>query len=120
MKPHRCLQRLLLLTLLVTASGCVWLGMASRVLPPDTIAPAYNKLEGQTVGVMVWADRGVRIDWNTIQLDIASSLQDKLEKADPKLLKNAHFPVKAASIVRFQKDHPELEGTSVTDIAPRL
>jgi hypothetical protein len=108
------------LLLLVLISGCNILGVAAQALPPATIAPAYDKLKGQTVGVMVWAERGVRIDFPTIDLDLASAIQSRLEKAAPKDLKNTRFPVKPVSIVRFQKDHPELEGAPITEIAPRL
>jgi hypothetical protein len=59
---------------------------------------------------MVWADRAVRIDFPNIQLDIANAVQARLENAPPKTLNFVSFPVKPASIVRFQKDHPEIEG----------
>jgi hypothetical protein len=105
---------------ILVCSGCNIFAVAAQALPPATLAPAYGNLENQTVAVMVWADRGVLIDFNNIQLDVATALQAKLEKAPPKLLKNASFPLKPASVVRFQKDHPELEGAPIADIAPKL
>ena len=35
-------------------------------------------LENQSTGVMICADRGLRIDWPTIQLDLANTVQKKL------------------------------------------
>jgi hypothetical protein len=91
-------------------------------MPLPTILPAYNGLAGQTVGVMVWADRGVRIDFASIQVDLANAIQKRLAAAAPKekLLKGATFPVQPASIVRYQQDHPEIEGAPVANVAPKL
>jgi len=83
-------------------------------------------LENQSTGVMVWADRGMRIDWPTIQLDLANTVQKKLtdfqkaNKREAKTLAGTSFPVLPASIVRYQKDHPEIEAMPITDVAPRL
>jgi hypothetical protein len=75
------------------------------------------------VGVMVWADRGVRIDYPGMQLDTASGIQNKLELAQKEQIKDLEgtkFPVKPASIVRYQMDHPEIEALKLTDVAPKL
>src|SRR5687768_9228015 len=124
--------RLFLLILLpssfiLTSSGCTLLGVAAyKLKPPETVQPKYMGLENQSTGVMVWADRGLRIDWPMIQLDLANTVQQKLtdfqkgKGRESKTLVGTTFPVLPASIVRYQKDHPEIEAMPVTDIAPRL
>jgi hypothetical protein len=79
----------------------------------------------------------MRIEWELIQLDLGNSIHSKLEltanpppkpgKKKPKQVKAAaeelqgtKFPVIPASIIRFQQDHPEIEGQAITEIAPRL
>ncbi len=102
--------------------GCVALGFAAHAMPPATVLPTYTGLTGKSVGVMVWADRGVQIDFPTIQVDLANAIQSRLEKAPPKTkqLKGTTFPVNPASIVRYQEDHPEIEGAPIASVAPRL
>lgn len=107
--------------------GCTLIGVAAHKLaPPPTIQPKYMGLENQSTGVMVWADRGLRIDWPTIQLDLANTVQTKLtdfqkgKGRESKTLVGTSFPVLPASIVRYQKDHPEIEAMPITDIAPKL
>ena len=65
--------------------------------PPDTDA-AYKKLKGETVGVLVWVDRGARIDYPSLQADIARGLTAKMtELTHPKDPKT--------------KPRPEMEGS---------
>jgi hypothetical protein len=108
-------------------SGCQLLGVAAyKLAPPPTIQPKYMGLENQSTGVMVWADRGLRIDWPLIQLHLANSVQKKLSDfqkgkgREAKTLGGTTFPVLPASIVRYQRDHPEIEAMPITEIAPRL
>lgn len=114
------------LTFLLTLTGCQIFGVVSHAMPPATVMPKYAGLAGQTVGVMVWADRGMRIEYEFLQLDIANVVQAKLDqtardkKAKVKELKGTTFPVQPRSIVRFQQDHPEIDGQSITEVAPRL
>lgn len=82
--------------------------------------PSYTGLTEQSVGVMVWADRGIRTDWPSIQLDLANMVQDDLQRSGADEVKGTSWPVQAASIVRYQRDHPEVEGMPITDVAPRL
>ncbi len=107
---------------LIFVNGCAALGVAAHAMPPATILPAYDGLAGQTVGVMVWADRGVRIDFSSIQVDLANAVQKRLAAAAPKAkqLKGTNFPVQPASIVRYQQDHPEIEGSPIASVAPKL
>jgi hypothetical protein len=114
-------------SLLPLLQGCAILGAAAyKLKPPETIQPKYMGLENQSTGVMVWADRGLRIDWPTIQLDLANAVQTKLtdfqkgKGRESKTLIGTSFPFPPASIVRYQKDHPEIEAMPITDIAPRL
>jgi hypothetical protein len=109
--------------MLLALNGCNVVGVLAQAMPRDTIPPAYTKLAGQTVVVYVWADRGVRIDWPDIQFNLTSGVQSKLQeaqKADPIEIKDAKFPLGAASVARFQEDHPELESEPITRIAPML
>ncbi|MEA2711119.1 MAG: hypothetical protein QOF78_3720 [Phycisphaerales bacterium] len=126
-KHQRAILYSLFSILLLMQSGCTLLGVAAyKLKPPETVQPKYMGLENKSVGVMVWADRGLRIDWPTIQLDVANTVQKKLndyqkaKKREAKTLVGTSFPVLPASIVRYQKDHPEIEAMPITDIAPRL
>jgi len=116
-------------------AGCQMLGVVSQALPPDEIQSAYKGLVNQQVAVMVWADRGVRMDWESIQLDMGLSVQEKLKLLQPlapgqkrderdKVEKVPELQgvtwIDAASVVRFQREHPEIDGAPITDVAPRL
>ena len=112
---------LMLLTLL--PAGCAVFGVAANALPEPDVAARYSGLAGHTVAVMVWADRGVLIDYPSLRLDVASGIQSKLQQAQKgkkKELKDARFPYAPASVVRFQEDHPETYDQPVTQVAPRL
>jgi len=112
-----------LLGLLLALNGCNVVGVLAQAMPKDTIPPVYTKLAGESVVVYVWADRGVRIDWPDIQFNLTSGVQTKLQeaqKADPTELKDAKFPLGAASVARFQEDHPELESEPISHVAPML
>jgi hypothetical protein len=106
--------------------GCQALGVAAyKLVPPPTIQPKYTGLAGQTVGVMIWADRGIRIDWPALQLDLANTIDKKLKDevsaaAKGKVLEGTTYPIQPASIVRYQHEHPEIESLQITDVAPKL
>jgi len=104
--------------LLFAASGCAVLGVAAHALPPPTIQASYQGLQGQSCAVMVWADRGLRIDYPALQLDTAASLQNKMKAA--KALKETSWPLDPRSVARYQLDHPEIEALPISDIAPKL
>src|SRR5262249_40561646 len=64
---------------LLSAVGCAATGaIAGKLMPPQTIPPKYVGLYGQSVGVMVWTDRGLQIDYPTLGLDLANSIDHKL------------------------------------------
>jgi hypothetical protein len=111
---------LLLLCGLPVLSSCVALGVAASKMPPATVLPKYERLANQSVGVMVWCDQGLKTDWNSIHLDLANSLQKRLQSSKDRQLKGATFPFPPASMVRWQHDHPEDDGSPITMIAPRL
>ena len=108
---------------LLGLTSCQYLGALAAVTPQYESAH-YHGLSTQTVGVMAWADRGISIDWPTIQLDLAGSIQNKLKDSQKNLkpddLKGTTFPVEVGSIVRYQRDHPEIEAQEITDVAPKL
>jgi len=56
-------------------SSCAALGLVAQAIP-ITVHARYPGLKGQTVGVLVWADRGILIDWDPIRLDLAHALED--------------------------------------------
>lgn len=107
----------------------------------------YAGLQGQSVAVMVWVDWSVRTDYPKIQLDLARLTQERLESLYPPPLEGAAEPKEApkkeaskkeskkkdkddelppttyinpASVVRFQREHPEIEGQPIVRVAPRL
>jgi hypothetical protein len=121
---HRFRGLLALLFLFGATSGCNIIGAAgSKLLPPQKFEAAYKGLKGNSVGVMVWADRGNRIDYPRMQLDTATSIQNKLilaQRDKKKDLEGTTFPVETASIVRYQMDYPQIETLQLTDVAPKL
>jgi hypothetical protein len=116
----------LLLCAALSLAGCNILsafGAVAGKAIPTHIQAAYKGLAGQTVAVMVWPERGLRIDNPYLQLDLAAGLQKKLqdiqESDKPDELKGTKFPFRADSLVRDQQDHPEIEALPVTEIASR-
>jgi hypothetical protein len=115
-----------LLAPLPALTGCNIVGagavVANRIVPQKTEAQ-YKGLAGESVGIMVWAERGIRIDWPTVQSDIATNLQNKLLAAQAdksKELKETKFPVPAASILRYQAEYPQIQSRPITEVAPHL
>ena len=120
---------ILLPSSLLVLPGCAVIGFVAYAMPKPPIKPVYVGFENQTVAVMVWTDRGIRIDYPQIQLDTATGIQNRLTapvddkgkvKPMPKEFKGATFPYIPASVIRYQREHPEVDGMSVTDVAPRL
>ena len=107
-----------ILLLALASSGC-GLGSVIGKAIPQNIAPAYSGLQGHSVGILVWADRGIMIDWGSIQLDLANSVQDQLVKSGAAEVKGTTWPYPPASYVKYMRDHPGLESTPITEIAPK-
>src|SRR4051812_44379784 len=107
-RPSTILLLLSAPMLLITCSGCAALGLAASVVPQNVKA-RYPGLQGQSVGIMVWADRGVAIDWNSVQLDLATAVQANLPPANKEKPKGFPWPSPPASYVRWFRDHPGTE-----------
>jgi hypothetical protein len=116
--------RLCLLTpLALLPAGCAIFGLAASAIPEADVPARYAGLKGHTVAVIVWSDRGVQIDYPGLRLDVASGIQAKLQQAIKGRkgeLQGTSFPYPAASVVRFQEDHPEVADQAIVDVAPRL
>jgi hypothetical protein len=119
----------LLVTLLLTCvSGCNVIGAFAQAMPDPPIAAAYSGLKDQTVGVMVWVDHGASIDYPMLQSEVAKGLTTKLsELTMPADKKTKPIPELMGiryrdplEIIKFQENHPELEGMPPKDLAVRL
>jgi hypothetical protein len=118
------IARVATLVLLVSSfsifvSGCAAVSAVSRVVP-ETKPPAYPGLAGHSVGVMVWADRGIKIDWPSVQLNLATAVQSKLRTSNAPEVKECRWSVQPASIVKYQRDHPSVDSTPILTTAPKL
>lgn len=103
-------------------SGCALIGVAAQAIPEPPV-PAKVILANQTVGIMVWCDRGLRVDWPTMQKDLGAGVQARLlesQKNKAKELELVTFPFPAESFVRWQKEHPGFEAQPITEVAKRL
>lgn len=121
--PPRLLFLIALMSPSVIAGGCAVLGIAAQAVPEGDIRARYSGLAGHSVGVLVWAPRGIEIDFPTLRLDLTAGIQGRFQqaqKAGREELKTARFPHAPASLVRFQEDHPELEQAPIASVAPRL
>ena len=117
-----CLRRALVALLALAAPGCAALGVVAKAIPQEPIKPKVV-LAGQSVGVMVWADRGLRTAWPNVQEDLGGGLQQRIVVAKDtkaKELENLSFPFPAASFVRWQRDHPDFDAQPIATVAPRL
>src|SRR4051812_3511980 len=91
----------------------------------ETPAVLYEGLKGQSCAVMVWADWRTRTEYNQIQLDVGKKLTQKLEEhfkpkkegKNPETLVTFTNP---ASVVRYQREHPEIMTRPIAEVAPRL
>jgi hypothetical protein len=117
-------------TLLVAAlalSSCdtigAGMGVIAQAVPHYTDA-AYKGLPGQVTVVMVWVDRGIKMDNPDLQISVAAGLQDKLINIEatenPEALKGTTVPVRASTVIRYQDDHPEIENEPLTTTAAKF
>jgi hypothetical protein len=116
------LIRIGLLLLCAVAGGCNVIGVAAQAMPPPTVEAQYTGLTGKRVAVLVWADRGIRIDWPSLQLDLAGAVQRKLSASTAKkgAIEGATFPYSPASVARYQEDHPESEFEPIEVTAAKI
>lgn len=103
----------------VLPGGCAIFGVAANALPRHYSAK-YQDLRQQQIGVLAWADRGIQLDWEDLPLDLATKVQERLETSKAEELKEATFPWKPASVLRFMRERPELEMAPITQVAPRM
>lgn len=122
MKLHRgkTLGLVLLGVLAVAMGGCEVLSVVGSAIPM-TVDAEYTGLKGQKVAVMCWVDRGIRIDYPQLQLDTATFIQTQLtEHKTDSDLKGSTWPWEPRSVVRFQREHPELEGRPINEYGQRI
>jgi hypothetical protein len=108
-----------ILLLALATAGCGLGSVLGKAIPQNTAA-VYSGLSGQSAGILVWADSGIMIDWGTIQIDLANSVQDKLTKSKADELKGTTWPYPPASYVKYMRDHPLLQSSPITEIAPKF
>lgn len=113
------------LCLLAVASGCALLGAVGGKITTTVVKPAYTGLANQSIGVMVTTDRGTQIEYPRLQLDIAQSVQAKLQGAQANKaeeLVGAQFPASASptAVFAFQRNYPEYDLEPIDKIAPKL
>ena len=117
------LKAALLGLLLPFLSGCQIFGYIASTLPQPATPAKYTDLRGQSVAVMVWVTPGVKIEWPQMQLDLANSIQVRLEQAaHAKIheLEGTTFPHTATSIGTMQDNHPDWAFLTIDEIAPKL
>ena len=125
-RPRRLSPLLLCLALLpapLCATGCTIIGVAAQALPEGNVSARYAGLRGHSAAVLVWAPRGLEIEYPALRLDLVTAIQSRLlaaQKARKGELKGTTVPHAPASLVRFQEDHPELERSPIVAVAPRL
>src|SRR5687768_17808477 len=73
---------------------------------------------------MVWADFRTRTDYSHLQLDLGKALTHKLDEIlQPKKeskKEQAITVTNPASVVRYQREHPEVNSLPIAEVAPRL
>jgi len=111
--------------LLAAVPGCGIIGAAASKVTRTMVQPAYTGLANETVGVMVTADRGTQIEYPRVQLDVAQSVQAKLQgaqKNEAKELTGTQFPASAnpSAIFAFQRNYPQYDVEPIASVAPRL
>lgn len=122
----RHLKRIGTLALLLGAAlccgSCALVKAAAIAGGPPDILPAYTGLKGQPVGVMVWVDRAIAMDFQNLQRDAATVVHKQLEaKAQSeKDLKGSTFPVKPERILWYQQNYPRTADMAITEVAPKL
>ncbi|HEX8912403.1 MAG TPA: hypothetical protein VF796_08580 [Humisphaera sp.] len=108
-----------------TAGGCGPLALATHALTRQEVQASYAGLKGQTVTVMVTADRGTKIEHPKIQLDIAQSLVAGMKESQNRKaeeLAGTTFPDKSSplNVFTYQKMYPQVDYEPITQLAPRF
>jgi len=113
----------LVVGMLCAVGGCASEQQKSKYV--ETPAVLYEGLKGHSCAVMVWADWRTRNEYSQIQLDMGKMLTKKLEehfnpKKEGKKQKTAVQFTNPASVVRYQREHPEVMSMPIAEVAPRL
>ncbi len=118
---------LALLSCLPLLGSCTTIGAVGGLIAqaaPHYTDAAYKGLPDQTTVVMVWVDRKIKMDNPDLQISVAAGLQGKLidiqKTLKPDELKGTIFPVRAATVVQYQEDHPEIENEPLTTTAAKF
>lgn len=109
-------------TLLLIAAGCAALGVAAEAIPPRPVGARYLLIDKQ-FAVMVWADRGLRLDWPRLRQDLAAGIVARIDAARQariESVKNSSLAIPVESVVRFQADNPTLEFRPIEEVAQKL
>ena len=116
----------LLLGMLCALGGCA-AEQQPRSKWVETPEALYEGLKGHTCAVMIWTDWHTRTEYSHLQLDLGKALTQKLEEHyKPKKEKDAKKPeelvtfTNPASVVRYQREHPEILSMPIAEVAPRL
>ena len=119
-RPHLPLAFALLL---ISLPGCSTQFSSER---EEAEKPRYSALTDQKVATMVWTDWVIRTEYNRIQYDLAEAVQNNLvarskatEKKKKPEFSNVEF-VPVGSVVRYQREHPEVQNLTIEQVAPRL
>src|SRR5437773_12130195 len=115
-------------TVLVVGMLCAVVGCAQEQQKNkyvETPAALYEGLRGHSCAVMVWADWRTRNEYSQIQLDMGKMLTKKLEehfnpKKEGKKQDTAVQFTNPASVVRYQREHPEVMSMPIAEVAPKL
>ena len=109
---------------LLLDNGCSnLLGVIASKAPRPDIQAAYQGLANHSVGVLIWADRSLLMDWPNLPLDMSTSVVSKLQAAQKDKVKDVlgvTYPYPPASYVKYQKDHPEIGNLPITTVAEKL
>lgn len=115
---------LALVLLPLSLTGCYLFGaIVGKVVSPPVVPAQYTGLANQSVAIIVWAGEGTLIDFPDVRIDVSGGLQAKLQQAVETKTKEVigiTFPQSAASVVRWQENHPDYEAMPLTEIAPKL
>lgn len=122
-RPNRVFP-LVLLPLLLLALSCN--STTTREQEAAAKLRTYHGLSNNKIATMVWVDWVIRTEYNRIQYDLAEAVQNILvqrskptEKEKEPDFENVEF-VAVGSVVRYQREHPEIQNLAIQQVAPRL